>query len=251
MLKRHTLAFTFLLLLPISLRAADKPADTIPAKENEGLPLAFHEDFKEPEKAFARFEFLDPADWKMAKDGNQSVLSLAKKPSAKTEVRSPFGRAIIKDLYVGPFVMEVKLKSTVKDYNHRDMCLFFGENSISHLYYVHLGKKPDANCGNIYLVNAADRKNLLPPQEKGIDWTENYHVARLTRNAGGDIEIFFDGKSWLKVNDKTLPVGRVGVGSFDDTGDFSEITVWGQKLDKPLLSLKGLEKKPAKPADKK
>ena len=32
----------------------------------------------------------------------------------------------------------------------------------------------------------------------------------------------------MRVNDKTFPVGRIGVGSFDDLGDFAEITVWGR-----------------------
>ena len=29
------------------------------------------------------------------------------------------------------------------------------------------------------------------------------------------------------------PAGRIGVGSFDDTGDFAEITVWGKVVEKP------------------
>jgi hypothetical protein len=30
---------------------------------------------------------------------------------------------------------------------------------------------------------------------------------------------------------KDLPVGKLGVGSFDDLGNFAEITVWGKKAD--------------------
>jgi hypothetical protein len=216
--------------------AAEKPAAE-PAKEVNGLPLVYHENFADGEKALSRFDLLDPTDWKMIKEPGSGnwLLSLFQKPTdktAKTPVRSPFGRAIVKDLIVGEFVMEVKLKSTVTDYNHRDLCLFFGEKDVSHLYYVHLGKKPDPNCGNIYLVNGAPRKNLLPPQTKGIDWTDAFHTAKVVRKADGAIETYFDGKLWLKVNDKTFMTGRVGVGSFDDSGDFAEITVWGKKAEK-------------------
>jgi len=201
-------------------------------KEVDGLPLLFREDFQDGEKTLARFEFLDPTDWKIAWDSDRTVLSLFRKPAAKTPFRSPFGRALVKDLHVGPFVMEVKLKSTVKDYGHRDLCLYFGSLDVSRLYYVHLGKKPDSHCGNVFIVNSADRKALAPVPMKGIDWTDGYHTARLVRGADGAIEVFFDGKSWLKATDRTFPVGQVGVGSFDDTGTFAEITVWGKKAEK-------------------
>src|SRR3954468_15577857 len=132
-------------------RGAAEPARE-PAREMNGLPLVFHEDFKDGDKALARFESTNPATWKIAKDGDKSVLSLFEKSTKEPPVRSPYGRALVKDLWVGPFAMEVRLKSTVKDYGHRDICLFFGASDDSHLYYVHLGKKPDPNCGNIFIV---------------------------------------------------------------------------------------------------
>ena len=225
------LAVSFSLVLAASARAGE------PAKEKDGLPLVFHEDFSDGEKALEKFKFDDPAAWKIAKDkvgdSERDVLSLHQQSKYKPPVRTPFDRGIVKDLWVGPFVMEVKLKSTVKDYNHRDLCLFFGNADDSHQYYVHLGKAPDPHCGNIFLVDAADRVALAPVPKKGIDWTDQYHTATVSRGEDGTIEVFFDGKSWLKVTDKTFPVGRVGVGSFDDLGNFAEITVWGKKAEKP------------------
>src|SRR4051812_43251317 len=217
-------------------KAEVKEAAAGPKAEVNGLPLVFHEDFKAGDKALDKFDLLDPTDWKMGTDDGRPVLSLAKKPtdkSAKTPVRSPFGRALVKDLYVGPFVMAVRLKSTIADYPHRDMCVFWGVVDDAHEYYVHLGKKPDPHCGNVFIVNSADRLALLPVPEKGIDWTDHYHTVRVARGADGSIEVLFDGKSWLKAKDATFPVGRVGVGSFDDPADFAEVTVWGKKADKP------------------
>lgn len=238
----------------LAARAADEGAKPKAAeKEVNGLPLVFHEDFKDGEKAKDRFEFLDPADWKMEKDGDRPVLSLFKKPTAAVPVRRPFGQALVKDLYVGPFVMDVRLRSTIPDYGHRDLCLFFGQVDVSHGYYVHLGKVPDPNAGNVYIVNAGPRKNLLPPlpKEKGIPWTDGWHTARIVRGEDGSIEVFFDGKSWVKLADKTFPVGQVGVGSFDDTGHFAEITVWGKKAEKPAPLPPPAEKPAEKKADEK
>lgn len=226
---RFSLALFATIIAIVPARAAE------PAKERDGMPLLFHEDFADGEKAKARFEFLDPADWRMDKDGDRPVLSLFQKPKAAVPVRRPFGQALVKGMSVGPFVMEVKLRSTIKDYGHRDLCLFFGQVDVSHGYYVHLGKEPDANAGNVFIVNAAPRKNLLPPlgRDRGIPWTDAYHTVRLVRGDDGAIEVFFDDKSWVKLNDKTFPAGQVGVGSFDDTGNFAQITVWGKKAEKP------------------
>jgi len=248
-------------------RAADEPKDSAkdvakaeaggpaagPKAEVDGLPLVFHEDFNGGDKSLDKFDLLDPTDWKMGTDDGRPVLSLATKPTdktAKTPVRSPFGRALVKDLYVGPFVMDVKVKSTVKDYPHRDACVFFGAVDDAHEYYVHLGKTPDPHCGNVFIVNSADRLALLPVPAKGIDWTDHYHTVRVARGADGLIEVLFDGKSWLKAKDATFPVGRVGVGSFDDTADFAEVTVWGKKADKPAAPAGQPAAKPAGEGEK-
>ena len=204
-----------------------------PAKEAAGLPLLFHEDFKDADRALARFEFLDPKAWKVAKDGDRNVLSLFEKATVEPPVRSPYGRALVRDLWVGPFVMEVRLRSTVKDYPHRDLCLFWGAVDDRHEYYAHLGKAPDPNCHNLFLVDNAARRNLLPVQKKGIDWDDDYHTARVVRAEDGTAEVFLDGKSIMKVKDNTLVAGRVGFGSFDDLGNFAEVTVWGKKAEKP------------------
>lgn len=204
-----------------------------PATEAGGLPLLFHEDFKDAERALARFEFLDPKAWKVAKDGDRSVLSLFEKAKVEPPVRSPYGRALVKDLWVGPFVMDVRLKSTVKDYPHRDLCLFWGVVDDRHEYYAHLGKAPDPHCHNLFLVDDADRRNLLPVQKKGIDWDDDYHTARVVRAEDGTTEVLLDGRSVMKVKDNTLGTGRVGFGSFDDLGDFAEVTVWGKRAEKP------------------
>ena len=204
-----------------------------PAAESGGLPLLFHEDFKNADWALARFEFLDPKAWKVTRDRDRNVLSLFEKAKVEPPVRSPYGRALVKDLWVGPFVMEVRLKSTVKDYPHRDLCLFWGAVDDRHEYYAHLGKAPDPHCHNIFLVDNADRRNLLPVQKKGIDWDDDYHTARVVRREDATTEVFLDGKSVMKVKDNTLGAGRVGFGSFDDLGNFAEVTVWGKKAEKP------------------
>lgn len=66
----------------------------------------------------------------------------------------------MKDLSVGDFVLDTKMLSTIKDYNHRDLCLFFGYQDPAHFYYVHLGKKTDDHANQIFIVDGSDRKKI-------------------------------------------------------------------------------------------
>ena len=43
--------------------------------------------------------------------------------------------------------------------------------------------------------------------------------------------MYFDDKLLMTTDHKELPAGKLGVGSFDDIGNFAEITVWGKKAD--------------------
>ena len=227
---RNLTAIVFLLLCSLA-PAQEKPA--APAKELEGLPLLLHEDFKDGQAALKRFTFSDPKAWKITEDTvdgqKQNVLAQFQQSKSNPPVRSPFNQAWINDLAVGPFVMEVRLRSTKPDYGHRDMCLFFGGVDDSHLFYVHLGKKPDPNCHNVFLVDGAPRKNIATKVSDGAPWDDHYHTVRVSRDEGGNIKVFWDGEPIMTARNDKFPAGRLGVGSFDDTGHFARITVWGKK----------------------
>jgi hypothetical protein len=205
-----------------------------PARELLGLPLIFFENFDgEPAD---RWEQSDPKAWKIISQGSNRVYSQFQASKVETPVRSPFNRAMVKDLIVGDVVLDVKLQSTIKDYDHRDMCLFFGFQDPAHLYYVHLGKKADDHANQIFIVNNEPRKKISTTSTAGTDWTDNWHHARVVRRVEpGTIEIFFDDmeKPVMTATDKTFTWGQVGIGTFDDTGNFDDVAVYGKKVTRP------------------
>lgn len=213
---------------------AAEPAKKPPASELKGLPLVFFEDF-ESGKA-DRWEQSDPNAWKIIEQEGNHVYNQFQQSKVETPVRSPFNRALVKGLVVGDLVLDVKVQSTTKDYGHRDMCLFFGFQDPAHLYYVHLGKKADDHANQIFIVNNEPRKKISTESTPGTDWTDNWHHARVVRKVeAGSIEIFFDDmeKPVMKAMDKTFTWGQVGVGTFDDTGNFDDVAVYGKKVEKP------------------
>ena len=179
-----------------------------------------------------RWELTDAKQWKIGGvEGRRHLRLFEKRSSYRPRVRSPLSIALLKDRVVGDFVLDVTLRSTIPDYGHRDLCLFFGHQGPSRFYYVHLGKKGDDHANSIFVVNDKPRTTIARERTLGIDWDDAWHRVRVRRSVDdGLIEVYFDDMDnpVMCTNDSTFLHGRVGVGSFDDTGDFDEIRLRGK-----------------------
>ncbi len=195
--------------------------------ERDGMPRVFSEDFA---NGSGRWVMTDARAWRVEKEGGRHLLSLFGKSAYEPEVRSPRNIARVKNLELGGFVFEVTLRQTGREYGHRDLCLFFGYNDPSHFYYVHMASAADAHAHSIFLVNGAPRVSIAAERTDGIQWGEKFHKVRITRDtASGSIEVYFDDMDTpiMKANDKTFLKGGFGIGSFDDTGNFDRVAIWG------------------------
>jgi hypothetical protein len=207
------------LLLPVSLSAPEE------------LPLLFQDDF---ENGASHWQPTDPQAWKVIQTDRGKVYSQFKQSKYEPPYRSPFNLALLKDVSVSDFVLEAKLQSTVKDYPHRDMCLAFGYQNPAHFYYVHLGKKTDDHANQIFIVNGAPRKKISTKTSPGTNWDDGWHHVKIVRNvADGSIMVYFDDMKTpvMTATDKTFLWGRVGIGSFDDTGNWDDVKLHGRKAE--------------------
>jgi hypothetical protein len=169
-------------------------------------------------------EFSDPNAWRWTDAVEGGALELAGPSNYTPPHRSPLSFALLPDV-VDDFVLEVECEQTGRDYGHRDLCLFFGYVDPAHLHYVHLAPAPDEHAHNVFRVDGAPRAALFPVQDSGIVWGDGaWHTLRLERR-GATITVGFDGVVALKGASDTFRAGRVGVGSFDDTGRFRRITL--------------------------
>jgi hypothetical protein len=227
-----TLAVTIILTTGCSMNnfLADKPV-----REMDNLPLVLAEDFDNPEAD--RWEPTDPNAWKYTTDGKRTVYSQFRLSKYEPPFRSPYNMTLLKNVYVTDFVMDLRLKMTQPlDNPHRDMCLFFGYQDPSHFYYAHLGMKADSTAHTIHIVNGAPRTSIVEKRTEGTPWTDEYHHVRVVRRiASGKIEVYFDDmeKPVMTASDKTFQWGRVGVGTFDDTGNVDKVTLWGSQIAPP------------------
>jgi hypothetical protein len=203
-------------------------------KELGGLPLVVNEDF---EKGADDWEPSDEKAWRIEEGrgrGGKVFSQFVKNSEYQPPHRSPLNIALLKDVYVGDFILLARVKSTVADYGHRDACLFFGRQGPARLYYVHLGKKTDDHANQIFIVKDAPRTKISTKTTPGTDWDDEWHEVKIVRRVKeGAIEVFFDDmkEPVMTATDKTFEWGRVGIGSFDDTTQWDDVRLYGEKVD--------------------
>lgn len=177
------------------------------------------------------------AEWSLDGSGSWTVIDgklvLEKAGKPAGPIRRPAALAILKTDPLERVTLKAEVRSTApQDVLRRDVNLIFGYESPSRFYYVHLSGVTDAVHHGIFLVADADRRRIDDgrgqPQLKDQKW----HRVRLERDGTtGRIEVYVDEskKPVLSASDTTIRAGRVGLGSFDDTGEFRNIEIAGSK----------------------
>ena len=221
---------------PAPRDAADAPLltrEAAPADALLGLPRVFLADFEEGDAT--PFAPTDADAWKVTGQGENHVYALTvRRSDYAPPVRSPHNISRVDGLDLAETVIDVDLQSTITDYGHRDLCLFFGYQDPSHFYYVHFGKNADPHANQIFLVNGSPRTKISLTSTAGTPWTDEWHHARVVRlPQTGEIRVYFDDmeKPAMTAVDKTFAHGGVGIGSFDDSGAFDNLAVYGKPAD--------------------
>jgi hypothetical protein len=165
--------------------------------------------------------------WKIS-DG---ALILYKAGVPSGTIRRPSALAILKSKPFTNVIVEAEIKSEVDtSIIHRDLEIIVDYQSATKFYYVHLAGTTDKVHNGIFIVNNADRRRIDSgkgkPQLKDKAW---HHVKVIRNVQTGEIKVYTNGSDnpVLEAVDKTLLYGKVGVGSFDDTGFFKNILVKG------------------------
>jgi hypothetical protein len=214
-----------LLLLTLLLTSA---ADDERPEIAQGMPLLVSEDFND--ESLPGWSFTDRTAWRVAEAPVGRILEQHKASDYTPAVRSPFNIAWLDSPRLADFVLDVQVRSTAREYGHRDACLFFGRQDDSHFYYVHLAPAPDPAAHSIFLVDGQPRVSIATERSEGVAWGDGWHHLRLVRKTStGLIEVYFDNMRTpiLRAADRTFPAGPIGLGTFDDTAQFDHLRVWG------------------------
>jgi hypothetical protein len=207
------------------------------AAESE-LPVLVDEDF---EQGMERWQTTDPnpadAVWKVIRGetADNHVLRVTGPSKYQPPFRSPHSIALVKDVVVGDFELTARVQNTnVNAGPHRDLCLFWGYQDPAHFYYVHYGARSDPNACQIFIVDGAARRPITVDTAEGTPWSTGWHDVKVVRRVeDGTMEVYFDDmtKPLMTARDTTFQWGQVGLGTFDDHGNFDEVVLRGELVD--------------------
>jgi len=176
----------------------------------------------------------DPSHWRVVEKNGTTVYELTA-PGVQETVRAPTSWSLWAGYDVTSFEFSGRMRCyTDPAVDKRDICVFFHFQDPTHFYYVHFAGSSDAVHNIIGLVNGADRVKINAEPE-------GRSVARLTDTAWHEFKVVYDSASSeiraylddmttpiLTARDRTLGHGLLGIGSFDDTGCFDDLRLYGQ-----------------------
>jgi hypothetical protein len=132
--------------------------------------------------------------------------------------------ALLKGANVGSFTLQARVRR-----EKSSLLMVFNYVDTLHFYYTHLsvdsGAKVEVHNG-IFIVDGGPRHRIAGKEAAPALPDQNWHKIRVQRDIqAGSIEVFVDEENSprFSVIDRTFNCGQVGLGSFDETGDFANV----------------------------
>ena len=163
------------------------------------------------------------ADWRVTReDGEETLELITARPKADSP-RKPFQYALLEGPPLEKFTIECE---TRKQTPRGSLIIVYAWRGPSHFNYVHLsddtGSEQPVHNG-IFHVYGGDRVRISPEQGPCALPPAGWHKVRVVYDAAaGLVETWVDGElnPSLRGSDLSLAAGRVGLGSFFNTGGF-------------------------------
>ncbi len=203
----------------------------VPVSGAEPEKIDVKEDF---ESGASRWAPTDATKWKLEQLANGNhVYHLLGVSKYQPPHRSPHSISLLKDVVVSDFELTAKVQTLQTSRGHRDMCVIFGYQDPANFYYVHLGQATDDHANQIFVVDDAPRIKISEKTNTGTPWKDaTWHTIKVVRRTNdGLIEIYFDDltRPVMIAHDKRFTWGQIGLGSFDDMGQWDDVALVGSK----------------------
>jgi hypothetical protein len=175
-----------------------------------------------------------PGDWKIVDEQGNHVLRLDKAGPVGANPRRPVKLALWKPGCVSSFDLDLRVKRDpiLKTETESDILVVFGFQDKLHFYYAHLSSD-DGNVSvhnGLFRVNGGARERIAGTGARPALPDEKWHEVHVVRDVkSGEIKLFLDGDAEprFQVTDRTHGYGLVGVGSFDNTGEYDDLHLQG------------------------
>jgi len=183
--------------------------------------LTFQDTFEQGK--LSAWEFPFPEDWQILSEGPNLFLHMIRSRPPGVP-RRPLQFALLRGPKVGSFKFRTRLRR-----EGRSMIVVYNYVDTLHFNYVHLsvdsGTEQPVHNG-IFLVNGGPRTRIAGMDAEPALPDRDWHTVRIVRDVKAELtEVFMDDSKQPLFSATTpqLACGRVGIGSFDETGDFDDV----------------------------
>jgi hypothetical protein len=169
------------------------------------------------------------SDWKVVQQGTESVLRLIAPRGPLPGPRRPIEFALAET----PEFRHVTVDLDARPLGH-SLIVVFAYRDAAHFDYAHLSIDPATKehvHNGVFHVYGGERVRISseagPPAFAATNrW---YHVRLMHDGQSGAVQVTVDGQiiPALHAIDLSIRNGRVGIGSFDETGDFKNVMIQG------------------------
>ncbi|MCF6324799.1 MAG: alginate lyase family protein [Gammaproteobacteria bacterium] len=122
------------------------------------------------------------------------------------------------------FTARARLGDDVDSNALADYAVVFGFQNANNYYFAMFNNQQSAT----QLFKVIDGNRTALPKEASSDWlTDNLYHRIVISRSGSEIKVYFDGTLILSATDSSLGAGRVGVGSYNDSAYFDDVSVTG------------------------
>lgn len=193
-------------------------------------PLASAAEWRSDFEGKSDLELVPAGHWEQ-RDG---ILRITKAGQIKGPVRGPTTYALAPGHWENATLEVIARSLEPTSKVGRDLVLIFGYEDPEHFYYAHVSNDSDGKTHSVIMrVEATGRTPIQleesPKPALGVGW----QTIRLSHEANGAISVWVDDqeKPVLTANDTRYPVGRLGFGSFNDTAEFDEVAITGDRVE--------------------
>lgn len=185
--------------------------------------LNFHCNFSP--KELGEWIFPHAEDWVSKTENGQTYMHMLR-PRDPGVPRRPLQFARLNNVNVGSFDLSVKVRR-----EGRSMIIVFNYVDTLHFYYTHVSHdrgtfQPVHN--GIFLVDGGPRRRIAGTKAQPALPDTKWHTIRIVRNVKtGLIQVYSDVQKepLFSVVDHHFSCGQIGLGSFDETGDFADLKI--------------------------
>jgi hypothetical protein len=209
-------------VLPFALLAAFMAALTIPVGARPVVrSIQFNDNFSSG--TLDRWQLPYPEDWEIGTEGPLHFLHMLRSREPLVP-RRPMQFALLKGVNVGSFTFQARVRR-----KGRSVLMAFNYVDTLHFYYTHVSMDPGTKEGvhnGIFIVNGEPRLRIAGAGAAPVLPDRDWHTVQVRRDIpSGSIEVFVDTdpSPRFSVIDRTFTCGQVGLGSFDETGDFTDV----------------------------